>query len=78
MTVDPKYGAYLSIIAAIVSVLVLCGAEFTTLFGDIATAKILAALGIANAVINAVNGVLHMIPSKLDAQFLLGPKKNEA
>jgi len=78
MTIDPRIGVYFSIAAAIVSVLVLCGAEFTTLFGSIATDKILALLGIVNALINGVNGVLHMIPSNNtpnDAnKFALGPK----
>ena len=80
MTINPRWGIYLSIIAAIVSVLVLCGAEFTTLFGAASTNKILAALGIVNAVINGINGVLHMIPSSTPAntasaaQFPLGPK----
>ena len=80
MIVSPKWGVYLSIIAAIVSVLVLCGAEFTTLFGATSTNKILAALGIINAVINGVNGVLHMIPASVSSspttanQFPLGPK----
>lgn len=78
MTINPRIGVWLSIIAAVVSVLVLCGAEFTTLFGAIATNKILAGLGIINAVINGINGVLHMIPSQTGAlgaaQFPLGPK----
>jgi len=82
MIVNPKWGMWLSIIAAVVSVLVLCGAEFTTLFGSIATDKILAALGIVNAVINGVNGVLHMIPASQPTtvaganQFPLGPSKS--
>jgi hypothetical protein len=76
MTLDPKWGVIMSLGAAIISVLLLCGAEFTTLFGQVATDKILAGLGIFNVVVNAVNGVLHFIPSKPDATFLLGPKKN--
>jgi hypothetical protein len=78
MTVDPRIGMWVSIVAAAISVLVLCGAEFTTLFGDVATAKILAGLGIANAVINGINGVLHMIPASSNPvaaqKFMLGPK----
>lgn len=77
MTISPKVGMWISIAAAIISVLVLCGAEFTTLFGSIATSKILAALGIINAVINGLNGLLHMIPSQSTPaamkQFWLGP-----
>ena len=78
MTLDPRVGVYFSIFAAIISTLVLCGAEFTTLFGSTDTAKILAALGILNAVINGLNAVLHMIPSKPNAanEFALGPKTN--
>lgn len=77
MTINPKVGIWFSIGAAIISVLMLCGAEFTTIFGDIATTKLLAGLGIANAIVNGVNGVLHMIPSQKNAadQFPLGPAK---
>ena len=77
MTLNPKIGMWLSIAAALGSVLVLCGAEFTTLFGAVDTGKILAGLGIVNACINGVNGVLHMIPSLpgANAQFPLGPSK---
>lgn len=80
MTINPKIGMWLSILAALGTVLVLCGTEFTTLFGAIATAKILAALGIFNVAANAVNGVLHMMPASaaiqpsVAAQFPLGPK----
>ena len=76
MTVDPRIGMWISIIAAIVSTLLLCGAEFTTLLGPTGTSKLLAGLGIVNAIINGVNAVLHMIPSqpgpKGAAQFPLG------
>ena len=69
---------WISIIAAIISALMLCGAEFTTIFGDIGTAKILAVLGIFNAVINGANAILHAIPSQTGpvgaAQFPLGPE----
>lgn len=78
MTINPKWGSYISLAAAVISVLLLCGTELTTLFGATAETKILAALGIFNVVINAVNGVLHMIPSVSGpagaAQFPLGPK----
>ena len=78
MTINPKWGMWISIAAAIISALLLCGAEFTTLFGDISTAKILAALGILNTIINGANAVLHMIPSQTGpaaaALFPLGPK----
>lgn len=77
MTINPKWGMWISAAAAIISALLLCGAEFTTLFGSIATGKILAALGIFNTIINGANAVLHMIPSQSGpsgaAQFPLGP-----
>jgi hypothetical protein len=77
MTISPKYGIWISIIAAIMSALVLCGSQFTTIFGDVATAKILASLAILNTIINGVNAVLHMIPSQRGpvgaAEFPLGP-----
>lgn len=79
MTVNPKWGMWISIIAAAVSALLLCGAEFTTIFGTENTGKILAALGIVNALINGANAVLHAIPSSVPttaasaAQFPLGP-----
>jgi hypothetical protein len=76
MTIDPRIGLYFCLISAIGSALVLCGAEFTTLFGSVETARILAGLAIFNVIVNAVNGVLHMIPSKANAanEFPLGPK----
>jgi hypothetical protein len=79
MTIDPRFGVWFSIVAAVVSALLLCGAEFTTLFGDVSTAKLLASLGITNVVINGVNAVLHMIPSQstpaAKQAFYLGPSK---
>jgi len=78
MTINPKWGIYISLAAALVSVLLLCGTELTTLFGAANETKILAVLGIVNAMVNGVNGVLHMIPSQSGpaaaTQFPLGPK----
>jgi hypothetical protein len=78
MTLSPRVGMWVSILAAIVSALVLCGTELTTIFGADMTARILAALAILNAVINGANAVLHAIPSANTpaalAQFPLGPK----
>jgi len=79
MLVSPKWGTYISFGAFAISALLLCGAEFTTLFGAAMTAKILAALGIFNALVNGANGILHMIPASQSttiagaAQFPLGP-----
>jgi hypothetical protein len=78
MTINPKWGMWISILAAIISALLLCGAELTTLFGQAVETKILAALGIFNVIINGANSVLHMIPSQSGpaaaAEFPLGPK----
>ena len=79
MTINPKWGMWLSIAAAIVSALLLMGTEFTTLFGADTSGKILAALGIFNVIVNAANGILHAIPSSIPATpaaaavFPLGP-----
>lgn len=84
MILSPKWGTYMSFAAAIISALLLCGAELTTLFGAIATGKILAALGIFNVIVNGANGVLHMIPASQSAtisgaaQFPLGPQAKNA
>jgi len=78
MTINPKWGVWISIAAAIISALLLSGTELTTLFGADDTNKILAALGIFNVIINGANGILHMIPSVTGpagaAEFPLGPK----
>ena len=78
MTINPKWGMWVSIVAAIISALMLCAVQFTTLFGAHASDMIMAALIIFNACINGVNAVLHMIPSVSGpagaAQFPLGPK----
>jgi len=78
MTINPKWGMWLSITAAVISALLLMGTEFTTLFGATDSGKILAALGIVNVMVNGINGVLHAIPSVSGsagaAQFPLGPK----
>jgi len=78
MTINPKWGMWISIAAAVISALLLCGTEFTTLVGQAAELKIMAVLVIFNTIINGANAVLHMIPSQSGAagaaQFPLGPK----
>jgi hypothetical protein len=82
MTIDPRVGFYLSIIAAVVSALVGASAQFSNLFPPEQVKQILAALTLINIVINAVNAVLHAIPSQAAVQdpnkFLLGPKRSSA
>jgi hypothetical protein len=75
MTLNPIYGIVFSVCMLIVSALGAAGAYFTTLFGEAASVKILAGLAILNIVNNAINAVLHMIPSKAGAasEFPLGP-----
>ncbi len=78
MTLDPRVGFWFSVVAAVVGGLLAASAEFTTLFGDTTANRVLAWLGIINFVINALNAVLHAIPSQSTAQamktFYLGPK----
>lgn len=75
MTVDPRVGMWISIIAAVVSALVATPTEFTNIFGEHTANIILGVLGLVNTVILAANAVLHMIPSKpgTAAEFPLGP-----
>ncbi len=79
MTIDPRFSFWFAIIATLISALLLCGAYFTTLFGDVSTAHILAWLGIGNICVNALNAVLHAIPAQKPPtvaaanKFYLGP-----
>jgi len=77
MTIDPRVGMYMSIGLAVIGVLGGFSDQFTTVFGAHATAIILAVAYMLMTVGNAVNGVLHAIPSKSTpaalASFPLGP-----
>lgn len=77
MTLNPMWGVAFSLVMVIVSALGTAGAYFTTLFGESTSSKIIATVAILNVVNGAVNGILHMIPSKPGAadQFPLGPSK---
>ena len=77
MTIDPRVGMWLSVVLAIMGFLGGAGSQFTDLGLSPATVKALLAgdallLGIGNA----INAVLHAIPSKPGAtnEFPLGPK----
>ncbi len=76
MTINPRVGFYLSIVLAIIGVGVASGTELTTIFGEHTANIILAADGFLLAAGNAVNAILHAIPSKPGAanEFPLGPK----
>ena len=76
MTIDPRVGLWLSIFLAVLSFLAGAGPQLTTLLGE-HTANII--LSISLLIVgagNAVNAVLHAIPSKPGSanEFPLGPK----
>jgi hypothetical protein len=78
MTIDPRVGFYLSLFLAVCGFLAGAGTQFTALFGDHTANIILAVTVLLLGCGNAVNAVLHAIPSKPGAndEFLLGPKKS--
>ena len=80
MTLDPRVGMWISIIAAVISALVAVPTEFTNIFGEHTANIILGVLGLVNTVINSANAVLHMIPSQPGAtnEFPLAPKPTGA
>lgn len=79
MTIDPRIGMWLSIALATIAFLTTAGAELTTIFGQAAANDILAGCGLLMGLGNALNAVLHAIPSQSGAagaaEFPLGPKK---
>lgn len=78
MTIDPRIGMWISIVAALLAFLGASTAELTTIFDAQTAQKIVAVCAFLGGGINAVNAVLHMIPSVSgptgDKQFPLGPK----
>lgn len=76
MTIDPRIGLYLSVLMAMLAFIVGAGATLTDLFGPETTKIVLAISTLVLGVGNAVNAVLHAIPSKPGAasEFPLGPK----
>ena len=78
MTINPKVGMYLSIFLALLGVLVGGATQLTTLFGEHVTNIILAFSVLLLSAGNAINAVLHAIPSVTGpagaAEFPLGPK----
>jgi hypothetical protein len=75
MTVDPRIGMWLSIALAIIGFLSGAGTQLTAIFGPNATNIILASSVLLMGLGNAVNAVLHMIPSgpNKSSEFPLGP-----
>jgi hypothetical protein len=78
VTIDPRVGLYLSIVLAVIGFIASAGTQLTTLFGAPASNMILSSAVLLLGVGNAVNAVLHAIPSKPGAvnEFPLGPKAN--
>lgn len=78
MTVDPRIGMWLSIALAALAFLATAGTQLTTIFGEHTANAILALSVLALGIGNAVNAVLHAIPSQngpvAAQQFPLGPK----
>ena len=77
MTINPKVGMYLSIVLALVGAFAGASTQLTTIFGQ-GTANIILAVAVLLLTGgNAVNAVLHAIPSQSGpvgaAQFPLGP-----
>jgi hypothetical protein len=75
MTVDARWGFYLSIFLAIVGALAGAGTQFTALFGQTTANAVLALCVLLMTVGNAINAVLHAIPSGTPkaGEFALGP-----
>lgn len=76
MTVDPRYGMWLSIATAILLFLAGASSTLTDLFDPSTAKKVVAAATLLGGVMSAISAVLHAIPSQPGAaqQFLLGPK----
>ncbi len=76
MTIDPRVGFYLSIALAVIGVLASSATQLTTIFGEHTTSVILAITTLIMTAGNAMNAVLHAMPSKPGAanEFPLGPK----
>lgn len=76
MTIDPRISMWFSIVLAALGFLAGAGTQFTTLFGTQTANVILSVCVLLLGVGNAVNAVLHAIPSKPGhmEEFPLGPK----
>lgn len=76
MTIDPRVGLYLSIALAAIGFFSGASTQLTTIFGEHTSNIILASASLIMGVGNAVNAVLHAIPSQPNKpnEFPLGPK----
>lgn len=75
MTIDPRVGFWLSIALAIIGVVAAGGTQLTTIFGEHASNIVLASTMLVLGAGNAVNAILHAIPSGPGKanEFPLGP-----
>lgn len=75
MTIDPRVGFYLSIALAIIGVFAASSTQLTTIFGEHTANIVLAIAVMVLAAGNAINAILHAIPSKPNSanEFPLGP-----
>lgn len=78
MTIDPRIGMWVSIVAALLSFIAVSTAQLTTIFDAHIANQITAVAAFVGGGINAVNAILHMIPSPPGQtgakEFPLGPK----
>jgi hypothetical protein len=78
VTIDPRIGMWISIIAAIILFLASATTQLTDVFGPAVAQTISSVCVLLGGIISAVNAVLHMIPAQKGplgaAQFPLGPK----
>jgi hypothetical protein len=75
MTIDPRIGFWFSIVLAAIGALAGLSTQLTTIFGIHTADIILATAFVLMTIGNAVNAILHAIPSKvseLAKSFYLG------
>ena len=79
MTIDPRWGFYISIALAVFGVLATSTTQLTTIFGEHTTNIIIAISMMIMTVGNALNAILHGLPSAVPKdpamahEFPLGP-----
>ena len=75
MTIDPRVGFWLSIVLAIIGVTAAGSTQLTTIFGEHTANIVLAISALVLGAGNAVNAILHAIPSGPNSakEFALGP-----
>ena len=79
MTIDPRYGLWLSIALVIIGTIAGGATQLADIFDPLTAKKILAVAVMLLTAGNGLNALLHAIPSKPGAanEFPLGPKAPE-